>query len=81
MREGGRESGKDMNLHKSLEEPGVEVLTADSFARDVVPIFVNRPLCSGSEDKLLDCPLSLGTHMCPLDHSLDAAIHCISKYM
>ena len=59
--------------------PGVEVLRADSFASDAEPIFINRPLCSGGEGGLLACPLSLGTHMCPLDHSLDAAVHCISK--
>ena len=57
----------------------MEVLKADSFSSDAVPIFLNLPLCTGSEDELLDCPLSAGTHMCPLDHSLDAAVHCISK--
>ena len=66
---------------RSLSATGAQAFRRAFFGEGTGPIFFDQLGCLGDEASLLDCSTfsSLGLHTC--DHSEDAGIKCVGKYI
>ena len=60
---------------------GAMALSEAQFGSAMGPIFLGKPDCSGSETSLLECRYYTALGLSTCQHSEDASVRCVGKYL